>query len=95
MTKFCPWAKWGEINPLGGGFCRWVGSRSDLRDAADNFFLHHVDDLISVQGKSSVTGSRAIMFQSQANVADDGPVLSQHWVFAMGSRNCLNAALDY
>ena len=54
MTKFCPWARWGR------GVCRRVGSRSDLRDAADKYFLHHVDDLISDGVKSSVTGSRSI-----------------------------------
>ena len=51
MTKFCPWARWGGINPLIGGFCRRVGSRSDLCDAVDKSFLHH---LISVQGSNFI-----------------------------------------
>ena len=49
VTKFCLWARWGEINQLGGGgggLSGGVGFRSDLRGAADKYFFHHIDDII-------------------------------------------------
>ena len=55
-----------EIIPPDVFFCQVVESISDLRDAADKYFLHHVKNLISIRGyiklygpdrvKSSVTG---------------------------------------
>ena len=45
VTKFCPWASWDEINPLGCFFLE-VRPRSDFYDTKDKYFLNHFDKLI-------------------------------------------------
>ena len=46
VTKFCPWASWGEVNPLGGIF-HGGGVANKLWGAADKFVFYDFDGLYS------------------------------------------------